>query len=94
MEPLDEVDVDAKIAGLDGKDDGFVHLVADVPHDRNGDVMDIGLPPPDIGQPDKPKSKTILPTLGIEFAKIAFDQTAEEAKYRGLWQTHRLYDFG
>src|SRR5215475_11450216 len=93
VEPFDEVDVDAEVAGLDGKDDSFVHLVADVPHHRNGNVMDVDLPPPDIGQADQFKSKTILPTLGIEFAKIALDQTTEETKHRGLWEIHRLHDF-
>jgi hypothetical protein len=73
MQPLDEVDMHAKIAGPHRKDDCFGDVVADVTHDGNGDVVDIGLSPADVRQAHQLKSKI----LRVELAQAPVDQAAE-----------------
>jgi len=76
--------VNAKIPGPHGQNNCFVDLIADIPHHRNCNVMDICLPSADIGKANELESEAVFSGLRIEFAEIAFDQAAEQSKYRCL----------
>jgi hypothetical protein len=56
--------------------------------------MDIGLPPPNVSQPDELKSKAVSSVLWVEFTKVSFDQTTQQSKHSCFRQTHGVHDLG
>ena len=56
--------------------------------------MDIGLSSANVGKANKLKSQAVLSAFWIEFAEVAFDQTAEQPKYRRFRQPDCCDDLG
>ena len=91
--PFDAVDMDAEVATPYGQDDGLMEGVAQTQHVGDGEVAQICLIQPQLGEGQQAKTELVLSRILVLLDEAVLTQRCQQPEGRRLRELNRVGDF-